>query len=80
MLPAGFTQDNRSRYMHPILYKALLTIALTFIFLAGIVLPFQRTGSAEFIVTIFSIILLLIFIILISIEYRNQLRTPSIEE
>jgi len=66
--------------MHPSLYRALLTIALTFIFLAGIVLPFQRTSSAEFVVTIFSIMLLLIFIILISIEYRNQLRTPPIKE
>ncbi len=74
MLPAGFIQDNWSRYMHPSLYKALLTIALTFIFLAGLVLPFQRTGSAEFVVSIFSIILLLIFIILITIEYRIQMK------
>jgi len=80
MLLAGFTQDDWSSYMHPSLYKALLTIALTFIFLAGIVLPFQRTGSAEFVVTIFSIILLFIFVILISIEYRFQLRTPSIKK
>lgn len=66
--------------MHPSLYRALLTIALTFIFLAGIVLPFQRTGSAEFVVTLFSIILLSIFIILLTIEYRIQTKMPTIEE
>lgn len=66
--------------MHPSLYRALLTIALTFIFLAGIVLPFQRTGSAEFIVTLFSMILLSIFIILLTIEYKIQMRTQVIEE
>ena len=66
--------------MHPSLYRALLTIALTFIFLAGLVLPFQRTNSAEFVVTIFSIILLIIFIILISIEYRIQASKQLIEE
>ena len=54
------------------LYRSLLTVAMSFLILALIAYPFIRPGSAPFIANTLGIILLLIFIAGITIEYRRQ--------
>jgi len=60
--------------MHPTLYRALLAIAMSFLVLALIAYPFIRPGSAPFIANTFGVILLLIFILGITLEYRRECR------
>ena len=60
--------------MHPTLYRSLLTVAMSFLVLAFIAYPFIRPGSAPFIANTLGVILLLIFIIGITLEYKRQQR------
>ncbi len=60
--------------MHPMMYRALLSISLSFLVLALIAYPFIRPGSAPFLADTMGVILLLIFILGITLEYRRQHR------
>ncbi len=65
--------------MSPLLYKSLVSIALFFLFLALIVLPFEEPGSPEFYADLYGIILLILFIIFITFYYIRR-KTPVTEE
>lgn len=61
--------------MHPHLYRALLTIAFTFIILALIPLPFLDSKNPAYIADLLGLLLLVLFILGITWEYRRQQRS-----
>ncbi len=58
--------------MHPYLYRSLLAIACSFIVLALIAFPFLKPGQAAFYANVIGVIILLVFILLITLEYRRE--------
>ncbi|WFO75156.1 hypothetical protein J4526_08795 [Desulfurococcaceae archaeon MEX13E-LK6-19] len=58
--------------MYSKMYKLLLSIALTFLFLDIFSLLFLKPGTASFVACIIGVILLIIFIIIITIDYYWQ--------
>jgi len=61
--------------MHPHLYRALLTIAFTFIILALIPLPILNPEDPAYVADLLGILLLILFVIAITWEYRRQQRS-----
>ncbi len=61
--------------MHPHLYRALLAVAFTFIILALIPLPILSPNDPAYTVDLLGILLLVIFILAITWEYRRQQRS-----
>ncbi len=61
--------------MHPHLYRALLTVAFTFIVLALIPLPVLDPNDPAYVADVIGLLLLVLFILAITWEYRRQQRT-----
>ncbi len=61
--------------MHPHLYRALLTVAFTFIILALIPLPILDPGDPAYTADVLGLLLLVFFILAITWEYRRQQRS-----
>ncbi len=63
----------------PLLYKSLISIALFFLILALIVFPFEEQGTPEFYVSVYGIVLLVLFIILVTLYYM-KMKPIGVEE
>ncbi len=61
--------------MHPQLYRALLTVAFTFIILALIPLPILSPRDPAYTVDLLGLLLLVLFVLAITWEYRRQQRS-----
>ncbi|HDD26509.1 MAG TPA: hypothetical protein ENF75_05430 [Acidilobales archaeon] len=65
--------------LHPLVYKTLLAIALTFLVLAVFAFIYLRPENPPFIVNIVGTLLLIVFILLITWEYRRQSAEVSLK-
>ncbi len=61
--------------MHPQLYRALLTVAFTFIILALIPLPILDPNDPAYVADVLGLLLLVFFILAVTWEYRRQQRS-----
>ncbi len=61
-------------FVHPMLYKSMVTAALFFLALALLVMPYIKPGKPEFYANIIGIILLILFIVLVTIVHIRQAR------
>lgn len=66
--------------MHPLLFKSLVTVALFFLALALLVMPYIKPESPEYYANIIGMILLILFIILMAIVYKKQATIELPEE
>lgn len=65
--------------MDPDTGRLALNLAMVFLVLDLIALPFTRVGSGEFYIALIGIIILVAFITLVSLEIRREMKEVSID-
>ena len=65
--------------MDPDIGRLALNLAMVFLVLDLIVLPFTRVGSGEFYIALIGITILVVFIIVVSLEIRREIKAVSID-
>jgi hypothetical protein len=66
--------------MDPNTGRLALNLAMVFLVLDLIALPFTTVGSGEFYIALIGITILVVFIIVVSLEIRREMKAVSIDK